>query len=332
MSSAATHSAVSSEEGTPPYSYDFDSAWGDLPSGWALGDVAAVGIDSDDNVYLFNRGEHPMIVLDRQGAFLRSWGKGVFTRPHGLHIAADGFAYCTDDGDHTVRKCTLDGEVVMTLGVPSAPSGFMSGAPFCRCTHTALSPDGEIYVSDGYGNACVHVFAEDGTLLHTWGRSGTGPGEFYVPHNICCDPSGWVYVADRENSRIQIFDGGGRFESEWNTVYRPCGLFLTATPEVRVYVGELGPVFRSATPYPPNIGARIKVLDAEGAVLSNVGAATMGTGTKQFVCPHGIAADSRGDLYVGETSHTAWPMVFPDEPIPDGLPTLRKLVLRGVSR
>ena len=130
-----------------------------------LGDVAAVAVDANDRVFLFNRGPHPMIVMDRTGTFLRSWGEGVFRNPHGIHIGPDGNSWCTDDGDHTVRQCTPEGRVLMTLGAPGKPSGFMSGQPFCRCCHTALSPSGDIFVADGYGNACVHHYAPDGRLL-----------------------------------------------------------------------------------------------------------------------------------------------------------------------
>ena len=103
--------------------------------------MAAVGVDRDDQVYVFNRGAHPMVVFDRHGAFLRSWGEGTFTKPHGLHIAPDGYLYCTDDGDHTVRKCTLEGKVVLTIGIPGKPAPYFSGEPFHRCTHTALAPE-----------------------------------------------------------------------------------------------------------------------------------------------------------------------------------------------
>ena len=314
--------------GSGDYSYEVVENWAKLPPGWSFKEIGSVGVDKNDNVYVFNRGEHPMIVFDRDGRFLRSWGEGVFTRAHGLHIGPDGFAYCTDDGDHTVRKCTLEGEVVLSIGIPGQPSEFMSGQPFHRCTHTALSPSGDIYVSDGYGNACVHQYSERGELIRTWGGPGSDAGEFYLPHNICCDRDGWVYVADRENHRIQIFDGAGRYETQWNNLYRPCGLFLDNAPDPHMYVGELGPIFRSGTPYPPNLGARVSVLDRHGHPLSRVGGATMGTGPLEFVAPHGIAADTRGDVYVGETTNFAWPLIF-GEPVPaDGLTTLRKLVRR----
>ena len=168
-----------------------------------------------------------MIVFDREGNFLRSWGEGVFTHAHGIQMLPDDTMLCTDDGDHTVRQCTLDGKVLMTIGVPGKPSPFMSGKPFCRCTHTALSPKGEIYVSDGYGNAQIHRFTPDGKYISSWGKCGCLPGEFNLPHNIHCDADGWVYVADRENHRIQVFDGNGKFETQWTNVHRPSAMCLT---------------------------------------------------------------------------------------------------------
>src|ERR1035438_847988 len=86
--------------------------------------------------------------------------------------------------------------------------------------------NGDIYVSDGYGNARVHRYSPDGRLLLSWGGSGTDPGEFNIAHNITCDADGWVYVADRENHRIQVFDGNGKYETQWNNLFRPCGLFM----------------------------------------------------------------------------------------------------------
>ena len=136
---------------------------GDLPKGLSFG--AAVAVDSKDQVYVFNRGAHPMCVFDRSGKFLRSWGEGQYPRAHGLHIDAHDTLYLTDDGGHFVRKCTTEGRVLLEIGVPGRPAPFMSGEPFHRCTHTALSPKGEIYVSDGYGNACVHKYSPDGKLL-----------------------------------------------------------------------------------------------------------------------------------------------------------------------
>lgn len=189
--------------GAGKHRYRVVADWAKLPEGWEFRDVAAVAVDSKDRVYVFNRGEHPMMVFDREGSFLRSWGEGSFPRAHGLHIDANDVLYCTDDGGHVVRKCTTDGKVLLELGVPGKPAPYMSGTPFHRCTHTALSPRGEIYVSDGYGNARVHKFSPNGKLLKSWGEPGTDPGQFNIVHNIVADPDGWVYVADRENHRVR---------------------------------------------------------------------------------------------------------------------------------
>jgi DNA-binding beta-propeller fold protein YncE len=312
--------------GTGDYRYEVIEDWGHLPDGWSLQDVAAVAVDHKDQVYVFNRGAHPMIVFDREGNFLRSWGEGVFTRAHGIHIGPDESLYCTDDGDHTVRKCTLDGKVLLTIGISGEPAPYMSGEPFHRCTHTALSPRGDIYVSDGYGNARIHQYSPDGKLRKSWGQPGTGPGEFNLPHNLCCDPDGWIYVADRENHRVQVFDGGGKYETEWHNLHRPCGMVMEAKRQPLCYIGEIGPTLpinRDA----PNLGPRISIVDHEGKLLSRFGAAHAGyERPDQFIAPHGMAVDSRGDIYVGEVSYTTWRYVYPDKDVPAHLRTLRKLV------
>ena len=148
-------------------------------------------------------------------------------RAHGVTIGPDESIYCTDDGDHTVRKCTYDGKVLLELGVPGQAAAMHSGKPFNRCTHIALCPDtGAIYVADGYGNSCVHKYDPNGKLLFSWGEAGTDPGQFNIVHNICTDKEGYVYVADRENHRVQVFDRNGKYETAWSNVHRPCGLFM----------------------------------------------------------------------------------------------------------
>jgi len=314
--------------GAGDFKYRVEEGWGELPPGWSFREVAAVGVDHRDNVYVFNRGEHPVIVFDRAGRFLRSWGEGVFSRAHGLHMAPDETLYLTDDGDHTVRRCTLDGKVLLTLGIPGKPAEFLSGEPFHRCTHTALSPKGEIYVSDGYGNARVHKYSPDGKLLMSWGEPGTDPGQFNIVHNICCDGDGWVYVADRENHRVQVFDGNGRYEAQWNNLHRPCGLYMPPGREPLCYIGELGPGMPVNIRI-PNLGPRLSIVTHEGKLLARLGTLTAGLEPGRFVAPHGIAVDSRGDIYVGEVSYTAWPSIFADQPRPSPLRSLQKLVKAG---
>src|SRR6187551_3395149 len=230
--------------GSGEHRYKVIENWAKLPDGWEFKDVGAVAVDSKDQVYVFNRGDHPMMVFDRAGNFLRSWGEGEYPRAHGVHMGPDDSIYLTDDGGHFVRKCRIeDGKVLLELGVPGEPAPYMSGDPFHRCTHTALSPSGDLYVADGYGNARVHKYAPDGRLLFSWGEPGTEPGEFNIVHNICCDEDGWVYVADRENHRIQVFDGNGKFETEWRNLHRPSGLFIPPGNCPYCYIGECGPTY-----------------------------------------------------------------------------------------
>ena len=311
--------------GTGSHRYRVVDDWAKLPDGWELKDVAAVAVDSRNRVYVFNRGEHPMIVFDADGNFIKSWGEGTFPRAHGLHIDAQDNLYCTDDGGHFVRKCTTDGRVLLEIGVPGQASPYMSGLPFHRCTHTALSPKGELYISDGYGNARVHVYDPSGKHRFSWGGPGTGPGEFNLPHNITCDDDGWVYVADRESHRVQVFDGKGKYETQWNNLHRPSGLFMPKGKCPICYIGECGPVM-GVNRASPNLGPRVSIVDNKGALLARFGdVAGAGNAPGQFISPHGMAVDSHGDVYVGEVSATAWPQLKPDEPVPQPLHSLRKM-------
>ena len=311
--------------GSGGHRYKVIENWAKLPEGWEFRDVGAVAVDSKDQVYVFNRGEHPMMVFDRDGNFLRSWGEGQYPRAHGLHIDADDTLYLTDDGGHVVRKCTTAGKVLLELGTPGRPAPYMSGQPFHRCTHTALSPQGEIYVSDGYGNAKVHKYSPDGKLLMSWGEPGTDPGQFNIVHNIVTDAEGWVYVADRENHRVQVFDGNGKYEAQWNNLHRPCGLYCHRGPQSEFIIGELGSGMKVNRTH-PNIGPRVSIVDQHGALIARLGGMDgPGTEVGKFIAPHGIALDSRGDIYVGEVSYTDWPTTHPDVPIPKGLRSLQKL-------
>jgi DNA-binding beta-propeller fold protein YncE len=317
-------STVDAVVGSGEFTYRIVEDWGSLPHGWQLYDVAAVGVDSKDQVFVFHRGEHPVIVFDRDGNFLRAWGDDVFVHAHGIHIGPDDMVYLTDDYDHCVRKCTPDGKVLLTIGIPGEPTPYMSGTPFNRCTHTALSPRGDIYVSDGYGNGRIHQYSPDGKLMRSWGEPGSGKGQFNLPHNISCDEDGWVYVADRENHRIQVFDGNGRFETQWHNLHRPCGMYMPVGKCPLCYVGETGPYYafnRGA----PNLGPRVSILSNQGELLARITTTpAAGTGPGQFLGPHGLAVDSHGDIYVGEVSYTAWPSLFPGVEAPPGLRCLQK--------
>jgi sugar lactone lactonase YvrE len=184
----------------------------------------------------------------------------------------------------------------------------VSSGPFNGVTNVAVLDDGEMFVSDGYGNARVHRFAADGTHITSWGTPGTGPGEFNLPHAVAVDGDGRVLVADRENSRIQLFNRDGVYLESWNWVNRPDDLFIDE--HGTLYVAELGwtvphrdvPHYRFM-PHPPAGHppiARVTVCDLEGAIKTQIGGFSSPLLPGNFIVPHGIWADSRGDLYVGE--------------------------------
>ncbi|MBI2217580.1 MAG: hypothetical protein HYU51_09815 [Candidatus Rokubacteria bacterium] len=278
--------------------------WGRLPEGWSFVEATSVAVDQQDNVVVFNRGEHPIIVFDRGGRFLRSWGEGAVRRAHGIMVGPDGAYWLTDDLHHTIRQFTPEGTLLLTIGDPDQPATLQSGKPFNRPTHVALCPKtGDIYISDGYGNSRVHKYDPKGRHLFSWGEPGTDPGCFNLPHNIATDAEGLVYVADRENHRVQIFDGKGQYLGQWNNLHRPCGLHA-GRKSGAFYVGEL-PTHLAVNKDVPNLGARVSILSEKGALLGRIGGRFAGEKPGEFIAPHGCAVDSRGDLYVAEVSWTA---------------------------
>lgn len=281
--------------------------WAQLPEGWTFHEVVDVAVDARDRVYVFTRGEHPLIIFEQDGRFVESWGEGLFVRPHGATLVRDQdgaeVLYLVDDDGHWVGKFTLDGKLLSQIGErgQGAPEG--SGEPFNRPTKVARAPkSGDLYITDGYGNARVHKFTADGQHLFSWGDYGTDPGQFNLPHSVCTDSSGKVYVADRENHRVQIFDDQGNYLDQWNNMHRPCGLCIQ---DDVVYVGQLPTDLHVNADY-PNIGACVSIHDLSGQRLARIGEPHAGLGPGQYTAPHCIAVDSRGDLYVGEVSYTAW--------------------------
>lgn len=308
------------------YRFSVNELWGRLPEGKRFGDAPGVCVDSQDRVFVLTRGPDPVMVFDRAGNFLMSWGHDIgFGTPHGAAVGPDDALYLTDDTGACVRKFTTEGTLLLTIGMPDSPSTAFSGEPFNRCTHTALSPQGDIYVSDGYGNARVHKFDPAGHHLMSWGTPGTGPGEFHLVHNICADQDGWIYVADRENRRIQVFDSEGRYETQFVNLARPCGLALGRGAEPMLVIGELGPHgYGNIAYHAPNIGPRLSLVSLRGETLARLGEEPVGVTAGRFIAPHSIAVDSHGDIYVGEVSNTYWPLLFGETPAQE-LRCLQKL-------
>ena len=304
--------------GSGEFRYLANSDWAQWPAGWQVSEVTGVASDSRDRVFVFNRGDHPVAVFDPDGQIVSSWGAGMFVRPHGIWIGPDDAVYLTDDLDHTVHKFTPDGERLWTLGTSGKPSDTgatsvdyrtirQAGPPFHFPTNLAPAPSGELYISDGYGNARIHKYSADGRLLHSWGEPGSGPGQFHVPHGIAVDAAGTVYVADRENSRLQLFSPEGEFLTEWKDVARPCDLVIDEAG--RVYVAELG--YRAGMwpgtvpPHPGATGGRVSIFDSTGQLLSRFGGGESPSEPGDFFAPHDIWLDSQGSLYVSEVVRSA---------------------------
>ena len=317
--------------------YEVMEGWEQLPAGYEHRDVAGVAVDADDRAFLICRGDHPIIVYDRRGNFVGSWGEGEFTyRTHGITVGPDGTIWCTDDGNHTVRQFTPSGKLLMTLGTLNTPSdtGYdgkstltvsRPGGPCNRPTNLAVGPTGDLYISDGYGNCRVHRFSRNGELLRSWGVPGTGPGQFYLPHGIAVAADGRVFVCDRENDRIQIFSPDGEYLGEWTDTQRPTHLVFDG--QGRAYVSELG-WYQGQTSQ--RLGAiqearygRVSVYDRDGGVLARWGTPdTCASGS--FAAAHGIAVDSRGDIYVSEVT---WTFAVSRGYAPAGCHTFQKFAL-----
>lgn len=296
------------------YTFTHDPSFPVLPEGLVLGETPGVGIDADDQVIIVNRAAVPIQVYSTSGEFIAAWPYDDFTRVHSLTIVPDGHMFVSDDLRHVVREFDAGGNHVRTFGTPGVPAdtgrdipplGVVKheGPPFNQPTDAAIGLDGTLYMTDGYGNARVHRFSRDGELLQSWGRPGSGPGEFNLPHGVRVDNEGRVLVADRENNRIQAFSPDGEYLFSYDDLYRPCGILVDESGAI--FVAELG-----------ESHGRISILDADGTLLSR----WMIEGDVPKAGAHSVALDSEGNLYVG--------LVYFGEPPPPGSHPLLKF-LRG---
>jgi DNA-binding beta-propeller fold protein YncE len=279
--------------GSGNYTYKVHEDWAHVPAAVDM-KPAAVAVGPQDRVYCFNRvAEHPVVVFDRDGNFISSWGAGMFKFPHAIRFDAAGHAWLTDEHHQQFMKFTAEGELLQTIGIKGQRSDtgvpeddFSSaawkkvthgGGPFNLPTDIAFAPDGAMFMSDGYGNARVHKFSADARHLFSWGEPGNAPGQFNLPHGVWVDRRGRLLVADRENDRVQIFDQDGKLLEVWPTeLIGPA--FFYVDPDDIVYIAE-------------HNGGMISILTLDGERLAR-------WGDPIHRSCHGIWGDSHGDIYV----------------------------------
>ena len=255
--------------------YAVECPWGTLPDGQVFGPVSQLAIDSNDRVYVFQRSNPPVLVFDSEGLLVDSWGEGEFSDAHGIFITTDDLVLLVDRDAHQILACETSGTVRFRLGQRHRPR---LNEPFNHPTDIAQAPNGDYYVSDGYGNSRVHCFSSDGTYRFSWGRPGDGPGEFTTPHAVWVDSAERVLVADRENNRVQLFDLQGRFLESWSDFYHPMDIY--ADRDGNVFVTDQIP--------------RLSMLSPDGTLIGRCRPVLFG--------PHGVGGDAAGNLYLAETA------------------------------
>ena len=264
--------------------YHLVDNWAQFPPGvthW--GAATGVDVDAHDNVYVLHRNESmPIMVFDRQGKFLRAWGQGMFKTTHFLRVDRSGYVWVTDRGDMQAFKFNAQGKLLMTIGKKGVTGDNNSQDTFNGMADLAVAKNGDIFIADGEGpNTRVVKFSSHGSFIQWWGGKGSDPGQFNVPHSIAIDPKGRVYVGDRSNNRIQIFDQSGKFLNQWTNFGTPWGLFIKND---RIYVVD-------GTENNCLLIAGTK----DGKILDKI------EGLKN---PTAVTVDSSGAIYVGEVNGT----------------------------
>ena len=258
--------------------YRIDRPWGRWPAHIPVGTISKCAVDAGGALYVCQRRATPVLVFDPEGNFVRSWGDGVLADPHGITVAPDGRVLVVDRDAHQVLAFDAGGKLLFALGERHRPR---TQAPFNHPTDVAVGPEGDLYVSDGYGNTMVHKFAPDGALLRSWGGRGSGPGAFATPHGIAVLRDGRVLVGDRENDRVQVFSPDGDYLAAFGPFHKPMDIYVDAGE--RIHVTDQVP--------------RVTALSADGTILGSCKPAP--------VMPHGVSGAADGTLYFVETHTTA---------------------------
>ena len=254
-----------------------------------FGGTSGVAINSKGNIFVLHRGPLPLMEFDAAGNFIRGFGEGLFDRPHGLRIDAQDNIWATDVGSHVVYKFNPQGRIQIVLGVKGRPGemhDFGHLRLFNEPNDVAIGPAGEIFIVQGHGKGEPRVlkFDKDGNFIKLWGKKGKGPGEFDLAHSVVVDGKGLVYIADRNNQRIQVFDGDGTFVRELKHPGTPCGLVITPDQQLWLAHGHTGLILK---------------LDLNGTVLGAMGG--QGKALGQFGEAHYIAVSAKGEIYVADT-------------------------------
>ena len=295
--------------------------WAKIPHGIWLREATSVSVDSHDNIYIFNRGNVPLLIFDNLGNLKKSWGNddpygetkveilradyklqtwagSQFVRPHSIRLDKKDNIWCVDDSGNKIYKFNQSLKLELSIG-DGIPAERESGIPFNRPTDiTVRESTGEIFISDGYGNSRIHQFNKNGEYIKSWGESGTGPGQFSLPHNLSMINDEELIVCDRENHRVQIFSINGDFIKEWH-VHKATA--VTVDNVGKIYIAEQGP--------PPvqhgvkNLGHSVGIWNNKGELLDRLGSELPGEESDQFLWPHSICVDSKGRIFVAEVSY-----------------------------
>ena len=274
-------SAVRSKSGQ----WNVSDDWATLPAGLKVetaapgppwGVVSAATSDAKGVIYVLRREEIPILAFEK-GKLIKQFGQGLYKWPHGIRVDREGYLWTIDGEDNVVYKMDLsqNNKVVLTLGKRGVTGDNESHDTFNRPTDIAFAPNGDFFITDGYGNSRVAKFSKDGRFIRTWGSKGTAPGQFNLPHSIVIDSRNRVIVGDRTNKRVQVFDLDGKFLEMWTDLGAPYGLAIARDDTLFTSDADAGTI---------TVSKNGKVLD----VIENLGR------------PHEITLDPSGAIYMGD--------------------------------